>query len=105
MSKLISVDEIQDGMVLAEPIQNRFGHTLLGANIKLEAKHVKFLKSCGIQTIYIVDENENSSNKQYDSETLEKAKAILSQRVTWRPKNDYENELIEIATQQILEKM
>lgn len=105
MSKLISVDEIQDGMILAEPIQNRFGHTLLGANIKLEEKHVKFLKSCGIQTIYIVDENDNGSNKQYDSETLEKAKALLSQRITWRPKNEYENELIEFATQNILEKL
>ncbi len=104
MSKLISVDEIQDGMVLAEPIQNRFGHTLLGANVKLETKHIKFLKSCGIQTIYIVDENESNSKKEYDNETLEKAKAILNQRLNWKPKNEFENELIELAIQNILEK-
>lgn len=104
MSRLISVDEIQDGMILAEAIQNRFGHILLGANVKLEAKHVKFLKSCGIQTIYIVDDNGNNSKKEYDAQTLEKAKSLLNQRINWKPKNDYEEELIELATQHILEK-
>lgn len=105
MPKLINVDEIKDGMELAEPIQNRFGHTLLAANIKLESKHVKFLKSCGIQTIYIVDENETSGNKTYDSAAVEKAKELLSQRINWKPKNAYEEELIELATNQILEKI
>lgn len=105
MSKLISVDDIQDGMILAEPIQNRFGHVLLGANVKLEAKHQKFLKSCGIQTIYIVDDNDNNSEKVYDNAALEKADAILSERIKWKPKNDYEKELIEVAKQNILEKV
>ncbi|MEG8947290.1 hypothetical protein [Rosettibacter firmus] len=105
MSRLISVDEIKDGMILAEAIQNRFGHTLLGANVKLEEKHVRFLKSCGIQTIYIVDDSENGSKKEYDDQALEKAKSILSQRINWKPKNDYEEELIELATQHILEKI
>lgn len=105
MSKLINVEDIKDGMELAEPITNRFGHVLLASNIKLEAKHIKFLKSCGIQTIYIVDENENNSNIIYDDNTLEKAKELLNQRINWKPKNNYEEELIEIAKQQILEKI
>ena len=59
--KLISVSEIEPGMVLAEPVKNRNGQILLNTGTFLEEKHKKLLGKfhfinigCIAHAIYII---------------------------------------------------
>lgn len=45
MAKVIAVEDIQDGMINAEPIINRYGQTLLAAGVVLNQQHATFLKN------------------------------------------------------------
>jgi hypothetical protein len=93
--KLISVSEIEPGMVLTEPVKNRNGQILLNTGIFLEEKHKILLKTWGIGKLSVKsDGDENSSSAVGFPE--EKMLA-LKNRLNWQPRNYQENELIELA--------
>lgn len=53
MARVISCDEIEQGMILAQPILNKFGQILLPANVELQKKHSQLLKTWGITSVTI----------------------------------------------------
>lgn len=104
MARLITLDEIEDGMVLSTPAKNKFGQILLGAGLPLTQKHKGMLKTWGVTMLQIVDEAELEEAKSFTSVMRDDASQKLVQRLQWEPENEYEKDLFEMALRSILEK-
>ena len=52
----LNIDSIQAGMVLAADVQDRQGRVLLREGMELNDKHIRMLKTWGINLIDIVGE-------------------------------------------------
>ncbi|MGE5479763.1 MAG: hypothetical protein ACM3U1_04965 [Chloroflexota bacterium] len=96
MSTLISVEDIEDGMQLAEPIVNSFGQTLLGGGVVLGQKHKRILKTWNVLTIYVND-NDASEGDTYSEEALKLAEERIGRAVSWEPRNNSERDLIKFG--------
>ncbi|MFW5662598.1 MAG: hypothetical protein ACOCZW_02640, partial [Bacteroidota bacterium] len=53
MSKLIDIKNVEDGMILAEPVVNNFGQTLLSPGTELLSSHIRILKTWNIISIRV----------------------------------------------------
>ena len=104
MSRLIHIKDFQEGLELSDPIKNKFGQVLLSAGIIIDEKHVKLLKTWGIQTISVKGDSEIETDAQFDEKSLSEAKQKLKERLSWLPKNNNEKDLYETALQIVLEK-
>ncbi len=104
MSKSINIADFQDGLELSDPIKNKFGQVLLSAGTIIEEKHVKLLKTWGIQTISVKGDAEIETEVLYDKNSVNEADLKLKERLSWSPKNDNEKDLYETALQLVLEK-
>ena len=96
MPKIISVNNVTEGMVLSEPIVNKFGQVLLGADVIIVKKHINFFKMWNIELVSIQSEDDEDENI-FDYEDYETAKANLFQRMLWKPRNQNEEDLIELG--------
>ncbi len=94
MASLVSIDELEEGMILAEPIINNFGQTLLPAGIKLNNKHQIILKTWNISSVYIQsDKNDIGLDVELSPELKEKAAKSLLNRMIWIPELKIEKDL------------
>lgn len=93
MAKVISIEDIQDGMVLAEDLTNEYGQILFPASIELKRKHIKILMTWHITSIII---NTDSLEVQdIPEEILNKAATILYGRLDWKPTHTMEKQLLQ----------
>jgi hypothetical protein len=104
MKKLILIDDMEEGMILASPIKNRFGQVLLGADSRLELKHINLFRTWGIESIYVFSE-EGDSAEGVNEAVMNEAKEILAKRIQWSPKNENEEDLINLGLERIIEKL
>lgn len=101
MSEIISIDEIKNGMVLAEDIRNKYGQLLISAETVLNEKHVRLLKTWGITVISIID---NGKEKvMITEEEKEQEKKELLKEIGWEVDNQFEEDLINMAVEHKLE--
>ena len=93
-----SVEELEEGMVLARPIYNRFGNILLEKGQELNNKHIEKILNNNIDYVHIDDEvvdindlNDSKQDKFYETkkETKKEVKDIF--------KNIVENKYIELS--------
>jgi hypothetical protein len=106
MNKQILLEQLEEGMELAQPVKNKLGQLLLPVDIKIEEKHKRLLKTWGVSSLFIKDDGKSETVETgIDEETLNKAKLLLEQRMTWKPRNSNEEELYETALGNILEKL
>ena len=54
---LYAIDDLEPGMVLSKDIKDRTGRTLLKADMALQEKHLKILKTWGISAVEIQGED------------------------------------------------
>ncbi len=104
MQKVILVDDMQEGMILAQPLKNRFGQVLLGADVKLENKHKMLFKTWGVESISIKTAGGTGEGNISD-ELRKEAEEILRKRVNWIPKSPNEEDLINVGLEQIIDKL
>ncbi len=97
MPKIISVNNVAEGMVLNEPILNKFGQILLGADIVISKNHINFFKMWNIEIISIYSDEEENEENTYSSEDFEISKANLYKRMSWHPRNQNEEDLVELG--------
>lgn len=97
--KVISLNEITEGMQLAEPIINNFGQILLVKGTSLAEKHIKLLKTWNISRVSIIDDTDSEPRNisDYGEDIQEMAKKILASRFTWIPRNEAEQDLYNMA--------
>lgn len=93
MAKVISIEDIQDGMILAEDLTNEYGQILLPANIELKTKHIKILKTWRINSIIITSGAVESDD--IPEEVIKKAATILYGRLDWKPTHIMEKQLLQ----------
>jgi hypothetical protein len=92
MSKRINIYEIEDGMIVAEPIINNFRQTIIKAGTLLKSSHINLLKTWNILNITIKTlEDEEVSDIGIELQRL--CFERLARRVKWKPRNEYEKGL------------
>lgn len=104
MSKKINLEEIKIGMIIEDPVVNNFGQTLLPSGISLSPNHVKLLLAWKVDRISI---RENIHDEfEISDEMRGIAIEYFNTKMNWQPRNDYENDLYEMAiTNYILTKL
>lgn len=93
MPRVITYDKITEGMVLAEPIINNYGQTLLPAGVELKASHIRILKTWNIRLVKVKGDNTEALEYQISPEMISNAQDILSKRMTWKPRNAAEMDM------------
>lgn len=96
MSNIVPIDEINDGMVVAEPIVNSFGQTLIPSGATLKDSHKKLLKTWNIQTIAIQGDGQEEA-VELTEEIKQLALEKLSKRLSWKPANPYEKDIFQLG--------
>lgn len=96
MGKIISTDNIADGMVLAEAVTNSNGQVMIPAGAKLKAKHKSLLKRQRILTVDVKCPKDDEVIV-ITEEMKTKAFVQLTKRLKWTPENDYERDIFHIA--------
>ncbi len=96
MPRIISIDEIEEGMVLQNSITNSYGQVLVNAGITLEERHKKILKTWNISTI-VIKADEMMENEEISEEIYAQAKAEVYSRMKWEPRNKYEEDFVELG--------
>lgn len=97
MIKVIDINELNEGDVLAEPIHNVLGHILLPANAVISANSLKLLKTLNISNITIKKTDENSQNDGISDEDVDRTLNIMVNKIGWSPDNEFEEELLKMA--------
>lgn len=103
MVKVISIDDIIEGMILAEKICNSYGQVLLPEGIELKEKHSRVLKTWNVSSVVIKSEEEES--EELSDETIQMATAAIQNRISWVPEHPQEIQLIDKATYYLANKM
>lgn len=96
MGKLLSIEEIKPGMVLAKPILNKYNQILVPAGTAIEEKHKNIFKTWNVYKIHIIDGSE-SEIKAITPEILELAKGKVMLKFLWKPKHEYEQDILDMA--------
>ena len=104
MQKLINVQDFKDGMEVAVTIKNKFGQILIKEGSKLEERHRTVLLTWGIQNFYI-SENEEKIESCYNETAINNAKEIIKTRLSWDYRNYSEEELYNLALEELLKKL
>ena len=104
MQKLILIDDMEEGMILASSIKNKFGQVLLGAESRLELKHKNLFRTWGIESIYVISD-EGDALDGINESILREAEELLAKRVRWNPKNENEEDLLNMGKERIIEKI
>jgi len=96
MSRIIQIEDIEEGMISIEPIVNRFGQTLLAAGVSLTPQHSVILKTWNIRTIKVKGEDENEGFT-ISPELKDLLISKIRKRANWKPKQNIENDMLSMA--------
>lgn len=90
-----TIDELEQGLKIAEPVMNNFGQILIPAGVIVTDRHIKVLKTWRIPHVYI--SGNDSDEVELSDELLNLAEIQVRKRIKWFPENKFEEELIEVA--------
>ncbi|MCW5885735.1 MAG: hypothetical protein KIT33_12265 [Candidatus Kapabacteria bacterium] len=86
-------------MVLAEPVLNNYGQTLLNKGVEISTNHKKILKTWNIATVYIKNGGNGGGNGDslIDERIFGFVADSLKQRMSWTPELEIEKDLFNSA--------
>lgn len=102
MPKTIPTAELQEGMVLKNPVVNKFGQVLLREGTELKLSHNRVLQLWGINFLTI-ETTEESDQIVVDENILAKSLELLRNRMKWEPRNKHEMDLLELTKKSIIQ--
>lgn len=97
MAKSITLEEIKEDMILAEPVLNKFGNILLPAGTTLNSSHYRLLKIWNVSSLKIINDNDSEEFENISEEQRSIAIKILNKKIRWKPRNEWEKDLIELG--------
>jgi hypothetical protein len=95
---------LEPGMILAEPVLNRFGQTLLSKGSTISPRHLTVLKTWGIQAVAIEKGGDPVKDPLLDKDIRNRALARIKKRLFWHPHSPIEEEIINLAIQQAVQR-
>lgn len=95
--KIIDIDELREGDILSEPIHNAHGHVLLPANAVISINSLKLLKFLNISKVTIKNVENEDHHEGLTDEEIDDSLSYLLDKISWKPQNDYELELLKMA--------
>lgn len=101
MPVVMSLEDLAEGMVTAEPVLNHLGQLLLGRGLTLSARHLIVLKTWGIEKCLIEGETAVAEPEVSDAVRM-RAWEHVRERLHWEPGNVWEKELVQIAVYQTI---
>lgn len=101
----VSIEDIEEGLILTQPIINNYGQMLLPAGAKLSLKHINLLKTWNIECINVRGEGDSDTGEtvEFGDDVLKHAKSRLNSRLNWIPENELEQELYDIGLKRACE--
>ncbi len=103
MSKIIKIDEIQEGMVLFGNIYNKYGQQIAPDGLELVDRHIKLFRIWNVDEIRIKEETDDEILEDDGIRAL--ADKILKSRMKWTPSNAIEKNLFHTALKQLMMKI
>lgn len=98
MTKKISLDEIQEGYILAETLTNKYNQILIKKGSKLNStNHIRILKMWGIESILILENKEEENSENNNNNKRIQIEEELLKKINWNSKNSNDKYLIDIA--------
>lgn len=98
---IISIDEIEEGMELAEPVFSRTGQVLLNEGASLGERHKKIFKNRGISMVAVRGDEDEEIAISDDDRTEAKYKYV--QRMVDPPTHSLEKEISALAIERLAE--
>ena len=92
----ISVENIKPGMLLAQPILNKYQKEIFPIGTKLTEYHRNFLKNSGVQCV-VIDHKPESADSPPNTEVHPLAAQRVAKRIRWKPCNPMEEEIYQLA--------
>ena len=101
----VSIEEIEEGQILSQPVINNYGQMLLPTGTEMTLRYINLLKTWNIDTVTILGEDETVPEEDVDfgDEVLRHAAGRLKGRLNWIPENEFEQELYNIGLKRACE--
>lgn len=96
MAKIINIEDIAENMILAEPVVNKFGQTLISSGTQLTERHKSTLKTWNIKVLMVKSNAEDEVS--VSEEMLAHARERITSKMDWTPQNPLEEDLLNAAT-------
>lgn len=99
----IATTNLQEGMILAEPVYDRKGRLILSKGLELELNHLRALKTWGINAVQIL---ESSEEKQMNHSPLSRSsqeKIIKDYQILFS-RTDTKSQFIQELFNQVVER-
>ncbi len=104
MPKTIPTSELQEGMILKNPVVNKFGHVLLREGTELKLAHNRVLQLWGINFLTIETPDETDL-VVIDENIIAKSLELVRNRMKWEPRNKHEMDLLELTKKSISQQI
>lgn len=102
--QLSELKAVEPGLILAEPVLNQFGQTLLPRGVELQPRHLKVLKTWGCKTVKVKEEGFPKKEAEVSPEVLDRALARVNWRLKWEPTTNLEKEIFQLAVKRVIQK-
>jgi hypothetical protein len=105
MIKMININELEEGYIVAEPVRNKFRQVILSQGSQITNYHRQILKTWNINSIKIIF-NSNSAQEDTNIQDISsEAHKLVSKRCTWIPENKWEESLYDLAIKNEIKKL
>lgn len=104
MPKTIPIAELQEGMILKNPVINKFGQVLLREGTELKLSHNRVLQLWGISFLTI-ETTEEVDSVEIDENIIAKSVEIINNRMKWEPRNKHEIDLYELTKKAVVSQI
>jgi hypothetical protein len=103
MPKLIKIDSLIEGMVLAEAVINKLGQVIIAKNTLLTLKQINTLRMWGINQV-LIKSLDSEMEISEDLAIIEESKSKIKAELDWKVNNIFTDELIELAAYSIVNR-
>jgi hypothetical protein len=97
MIKLTSTEDVKEGMILGAPLVNQYGQILINSGAEIEERHLELLDKWGIRYLSILQEDAGGGETPVDENQVQEAEGRLGERMKWKPRNQFEEDLVQMA--------
>ena len=84
MGKMVTRDALSAGMILEQPVINKFGQTLLPAGVEVTDHKIELLKTWGVKAVWISTIEEDA--QEINDEDKVKAAMNVRRKMSWKPR-------------------